>query len=335
MYIEELKHLGLCVAHRHPSYGEVAKEVVGPQQNQIILPNSNDLGRLKCGRLDAAKELNIYLVRHGETWGNIDPDSYKTQADHSITLTPRGVWQAQLAGHFLARHLLGEKAKDPKGFGNIRVWYSSYYRARRTAYEILVDLGEAFDHAAGEVSYREEPFLIEQKAGLYDGLDAIEFAETNPDAARDYAKHVHYNGRVYAMSPLGDSRLDIVKSVKPFFGTIMRDYDEHDIRHVVVVNHGVTMRAFVMGWMRYVPEWLEAEKNPNNCSIRYIHGTRGRGYVDEGYIYGDGMPIRNVMATQRQLERAEDIFMLKPQRSNGMVPPGVTPWDPFAKRIVI
>jgi broad specificity phosphatase PhoE len=40
---------------------------------------------------------------------------------------------------------------------------------------------------------------------------------------------------------------------------------------VIVVSHGVTVRAFTMGWMRYSPEWLDIERNPGNCWIPHIH----------------------------------------------------------------
>jgi hypothetical protein len=119
--------------------------------------------------------------------------------------------------------------------------------------------------------------------------------------------------------------------VKHFFGTILDDLYKHDIRHVIVINHGVTVRAMTMGWMRYAPEWLDAEQNPGNCWIRHIHGTRRQGYVDAGYIHGEGATIGNMMATQRQLTGAEDIYLLKPGRPNGIVPLGVTANDPFLR----
>ena len=84
--------------------------------------------------------------------------------------------------------------------------------------------------------------------------------------------------------------------------------------------------------MRYMPEWLDAEKNPGNCWIRHIHGNRDIAYTDEGYIYGEGATLYNRNATQLQLENPEAIYMLKPGRPNGMVPKGVKPLDPFAPR---
>ncbi len=279
----------------------------------------------------AEKYLNIYLVRHGETEGNVDRTLYKVKADHAIRLTPKGVQQADDAGRFLMRHLKERQQQEGRSFGRIRVWHSSYYRARETAGHILQQLAERFDPFSGVLTYHDEPFLIEQKAGLFDGMTDKEFKTTYPEAAQDYEKHIRFNGRTYAQSPMGDSRLDVTKSVKHHFGSIARDFEKHNIRNVIVVCHGVTERAFLMGWMRYCSEWFDAEKNPGNCWIRQIHGNSKTGYTDKGYIFGDGAPLHDPMATQRQLENAEEIFMLMPQRTNAIVPRGVKVFDPFAK----
>jgi len=275
------------------------------------------------------KSLNLYLVRHGQTEGNVQRSLYLEKADHAIRLTPLGIEQARLAGAFLAAHLAAVREADGDAFGKVRVWFSPYYRARETAGHILRQFPQAL--GSGLVTYREEPCLIEQKAGLFDGLDDSQYIEQHPAEARDYAKHLRYNGRAYAKSPMGESRLDVVIRGKHVFGTIVDDYRTHNIRHVIVVSHGVTVRAFAMGWMRYSPEWLDAERNPGNCWIRHLHGSRTSGYVDEGYLHGTGAPLGDPMATQRQLDNADSIFMLKPDRPGTVVPLGVRPFDPFAE----
>jgi broad specificity phosphatase PhoE len=282
--------------------------------------------------MDAQHEpLNIYLVRHGQTEGNVQRSLYVEKADHAIRLTPLGIEQAEAAGAFLADRLANERLDIQDGFGKIRVWFSPYYRARETAGHILTQFAKTMDTHSGVISYREEPFLIEQKAGLFDGLDEAQFKDLHPRESEDYAKHLRYNGRAYAKSPMGESRLDVVIRVKHVFGTIVDDYRTHNMRHVIVVSHGVTLRAFVMGWMRYSPEWLDAERNPGNGWIRHLRGSRTSGYIDEGYIHGHNAPLGDPAATQRHLENADAIFMLKPDRPGTVVPPGVRPFDPFAK----
>ena len=274
-------------------------------------------------------EIHIYLVRHGQTEANVNAELYKTKADHAILLTEKGHKQAVKVGAELTAFLCDLKEKTGDAFGKIRVWHSPYYRARQTAGHIINQLGKKFGRHDGSVTHREELFLIEQKAGLFDGIKDEEYMAAHPEEARDYQKHVAYCGRTYAGVPLGDSRLDVAMRVKPFFGTVLRDYQTSGVRHVVVVCHGVTLRAFNMAWMRYAPEWLDSEQNPGNCWVRHIHGNSKVGYADEGYIFGEGAPLRDRLATQQQLQGAENIFMLAPQRPNGMVPKGVKAIDPF------
>ena len=278
------------------------------------------------------QELNLYLVRHGETEGNVKRSRYREIADHAIRLTSRGHDQAYAAGHFLAAHLAEERAADPKSFGHIRVWYSPYYRTRQTAAEILYAMGQVLSKDSGLISYREEPFITEQKAGLFDGLTDQEFAQAYPEETENYERHKQFMGRIYGTAPLGESRMDVVIRVKHHFRTVLEDYKDRGIRHVVVVSHGVTSRAYEMGWMRYAPEWLDAEKNPGNCWVRHIHGSTKTGYVDEGYVYGEGAPLRDLAATQHEMTQATDVFMLSPQRPNAIVPKGITVFDPFMKR---
>jgi len=83
--------------------------------------------------------------------------------------------------------------------------------------------------------------------------------------------------------PLGESRFDVATRVHQAFGTFQRDRSFHDIRDVVVVCHGVTLRAFVMMWCHLSPEWFEAEPNPPNCAVRVIEGGVDRGYLFEGF----------------------------------------------------
>ena len=87
-------------------------------------------------------------------------------------------------------------------------------------------------------------------------------------------------GRFWARMPLGESRFDVALRIRLFFGTIQRDAERHDIRNIIIVCHGVTLRAFVMSWLHLTPEWFEAERNPTNCAIRLVSDN-----ADEGYIF--------------------------------------------------
>ena len=47
----------------------------------------------------------IYLVRHGESEGNVDKELYKTVPDWKVPLTKKGVKQARVAGERILRDI--------------------------------------------------------------------------------------------------------------------------------------------------------------------------------------------------------------------------------------
>ena len=103
--------------------------------------------------------------------------------------------------------------------------------------------GRVAHPAHGEGSHRHAAeAAINQKAGVFDGLDDSQFMEPHLDACKDHDKHVLYNGRAYATTPMGESHLDVAIRCKHVFGTIVDDYRTHDIRHVIVVSHGPDAR---------------------------------------------------------------------------------------------
>ena len=45
--------------------------------------------------------MRIFLVRHGESLGNVDETAYARMGDHNVPLTDLGVQQAVLSGQFI------------------------------------------------------------------------------------------------------------------------------------------------------------------------------------------------------------------------------------------
>lgn len=64
---------------------------------------------------------NIYLIRHGQSQGNIDQAIYRETPDHAIGLSDLGVEQARAAGQALRNQLHSvtqlrlDKADKPDG----------------------------------------------------------------------------------------------------------------------------------------------------------------------------------------------------------------------------
>jgi broad specificity phosphatase PhoE len=130
---------------------------------------------------------------------------------------------------------------------------------------------------------REHIMLCEQQFGLFDGVPDEELPQRFPLEHAHYALAEKFEGRFWARMPLGESRFDVAMRVHQAFGTFQRDAERHDIRNIVVICHGVTLRAFVMMWCHYTPEWFENEPNPANCAIRLIEDGEDKGYLFDGF----------------------------------------------------
>lgn len=215
--------------------------------------------------------MRIYLVRHGETTANLDKTVYLETADHAVPLSDLGHEQAKAVGLRLATTM----AEPNNSYDKVRVWASPYNRTRQTASNIMDELRKQninFD-------YREHINLCEQQYGLFDGIPDEELHLHYPKEHAHYAKCERHEGKFWARMPLGESRFDVAVRVHQAFGTWQRDAEKHGIRDLIVVTHGVTLRAIVMQWMHFTPEWFEAEKNPANCAVRLLHDTKDFGYI--------------------------------------------------------
>jgi len=129
---------------------------------------------------------------------------------------------------------------------------------------------------------RENIFLVEQQFGLFEGVDwASGMVDTQfPQELHHYNKCATFGGRFWARVPMGESRFDVCRRVYHSLAPIHLDAQKHDIKHVIIVSHGVTLRAFMMCYFNLTPEWFEEEPNPTNCSVRLI-----KSHKDEGYIW--------------------------------------------------
>lgn len=226
-----------------------------------------------------AMRMRIYLVRHGESLANVDQTITRTTADHTIPLSPRGLEQARVAGAALRNDICTHRPawhRTP----SCRVWTSPYVRARQTAE--IVHAALPLDGFMNTPELREDIALAEQQFGLFDGVPEHELPTLYPNEHAHYKKLEDARGRFWARLPCGESRFDVVLRVHQMFGTIQRDYDQRGVDTLIIVAHGVTIRAFVMRWCHKSVDWFESEKNPKNCSIRLIDGGIDCGYIHEG-----------------------------------------------------
>jgi len=221
----------------------------------------------------------ILLIRHGESLANVDMSLYKSVSDHAIPLSDKGKEQAREAGDEVKKYFNQLFGTDhpPEGF-HCRMWTSPYKRARQTAQHIK----EAAGHWVTDV--RENIMLTEQQFGLFEGTDwaSGELDKKYPQEIAFYRKASSQQGRFWAKVPLGESRYDVCIRTYQSFGSFHRDAAQHNITNLIIVSHGITLRAFLMMWLHLTPEWFEVEPNPKNCSVRLMENGMDKGYIWQG-----------------------------------------------------
>lgn len=221
---------------------------------------------------------NIYLIRHAQSVANLDATIYRSVADHAVPLSDRGIEQAHLAAQKLAS-LITLPSDAP-----VRIWTSPYKRTRQTADALEAHLTPRFS----KLDRREDILLCEQQFGLFDGIPDEQLAEKFPEEYAHYSLAKEHEGRFWARMPLGESRFDVAVRIHQAFSTFHRDSDRSGIRDIIVVCHGVALRAFAMQWMHLPYEWFERQPNPKNCAIYHIrkqdHQYTGS-YIFDGFEY--------------------------------------------------
>ncbi|KQV28511.1 phosphoglycerate mutase [Rhizobium sp. Root1203] len=214
--------------------------------------------------------MRIFLVRHGESLGNIDEKAYGQFGDHNVPLTQWGHRQAVETGRIIASYLEGAPTA---GLQKLRIWYSPFLRTRQSKDALLEALPAKF---VGDV--REDYLLREQDFGLFTEIyDHAERKHKFPDEFEKWARLRSSSGKFYARPPDGESRADVAQRVRLFLQTVMHD-SKNGADNIVVVGHGVTNRAFEMNFLQHPVDWFERSDNPGNADVTLIEGTRSRGY---------------------------------------------------------
>ncbi|MBE7074887.1 MAG: histidine phosphatase family protein [Clostridiales bacterium] len=108
--------------------------------------------------------------------------------------------------------------------------------------------------------------------------------QTYSEEYKHYDNYYHNNGKFYAKFPQGESPFDVALRTRQFINTLFRDVQDGK-ENFFIVSHGTTIRAFLLSYFHYSPEWFNAEPNMQNCSVRLIEKIDRKNF-DRDYIHG-------------------------------------------------
>lgn len=186
--------------------------------------------------------MKLYLVRHGQSTGNVDKSEYFKTPDSDIELTELGKVQIKISA---------ERILDFAGssfFGNI--FYSPYKRAKQSA--DIIDL--AFSRSINShaiINYEMDVRLRER-----------EWGELRDIVNRDMKTEGHFN---FFYTPFGgESFANCYDRVASFHQWIMCNYPQTD---TIVVAHGEFLKLYAMFLMRWELNEFEKWKTPRNGEV--------------------------------------------------------------------
>jgi broad specificity phosphatase PhoE len=219
------------------------------------------------------KPRNIYLIRHGESYGNIDIKTYEKTPDWQIPLTEKGKTQAKTVCNILWKKLQIdnwiEKINRPTPYTLplVAVYCSPWYRARETAAPFMERLKAKMPlytnplsslESIPTYSYKEDPRLREQEWGNF---------KEEPWSGKIARERKKFGTFFYRM-PFGESGADVFDRISTFNETLHRDFKNPNFpENMVIFSHGLTIRIFLMRWFHWTVEEFQNIRNPRNGQI--------------------------------------------------------------------
>ena len=182
----------------------------------------------------------LWIVRHGQSAGNVARDRAEAEGlptieiadrDVDVPLSPLGRTQADALGRWFASL---DAAERP----NVLL-HSPYVRARETALHLVSAAG--FD----DVTLLQDERLREKEFGILDRLTVAGIRAQFPELAAQRAQV----GKFYFRPPGGESWCDVILRLRSFLEMLAREYRRE---RVLIVAHQVTVNC-----LRYLLERMD------------------------------------------------------------------------------
>ena len=175
----------------------------------------------------------IWIVRHGQSAGNVARDTAEAEKHLLINIAERDVdVPLSTLGEQQAQALADWFVTLPPEQQPTVVLYSPYVRAHETAQAVLSKLGKST-----LVSVVADERLREKEFGILDRLTVHGIASKYPEL-HEQRQHV---GKFYFRPPGGESWCDVILRLRSVLDTVTREYRGE---RVLIVGHQVIVNCF-------------------------------------------------------------------------------------------
>jgi len=211
----------------------------------------------------------IFLVRHGQSAGNLARDAAEAAGGHWIDIATRDVDVPLSALGRRQAHALGEWFRAMPQHQRPDAFFASpYVRALETT-TIVLDAGgfPRDSHVVHDERLREKEF------GIVDRMTKFGIKATYP-RLDEQRSHV---GKFYFRPPGGESWCDVILRLRSVIDTLTRDYTG---RSVLIVAHQVVVNCFRYLFERMTEsQILELDRRADvpNCGVTLYEFDRDQG----------------------------------------------------------
>jgi len=211
----------------------------------------------------------IFLVRHGQSAGNLARDAAEAAGEHWIDIATRDVDVPLSALGRRQAHALGEWFRAMPQHQRPDAFFASpYVRALETT-TIVLDAGgfPRDSHVVHDERLREKEF------GIVDRMTKFGIKATYP-RLDEQRSHV---GKFYFRPPGGESWCDVILRLRSVIDTLTRDYTG---RSVLIVAHQVVVNCFRYLFERMTEsQILELDRRADvpNCGVTLYEFDRDQG----------------------------------------------------------
>jgi len=189
---------------------------------------------------------NIFIVRHAQSWGNVDPSIYFKQHDQDIEITDLGKSQARDAGIKITNLLY-------KYTANFEIYYSPYVRTVQSKNLIRNVLDE--QHWEGStIIERMSPLMVERYWGNL--RDIVNSGEKNDG---------HFN---FFYTPKDGESFATCYQRVVMFDLWFNQVSKMD--NVVIVSHGEWIKLYLMYKFGWSLEEFQQYKTPRNGEVYWL-----------------------------------------------------------------
>lgn len=216
----------------------------------------------------------LWIVRHGQSAGNVARDAAESTGATWIDLATRDV-DTPLSdlGERQARALGAWFGALPEGGRPTVALSSPYVRSMRSA-ELIV---EGAGGSAGKFAIVADERLREKEFGILDRMTTFGIKQTYPSLS-EQRQHV---GKFYFRPPGGESWCDVILRLRSVLDTLTREYSRQS---VLIVAHQVIVNCFRYLFERMTEEEvlaIDREGDVPNCGVTLYEfdptqGSRGK-----------------------------------------------------------